>query len=111
MSVRKAAGWALTISLAFNVMLVALILSISKPTPAGVPLKASERIIDALLPGFALWDAVFGGSWHNSMVWFFSSLALNFIIYAGIVFILEVLFMFWRRWQHPANTNSHTLIR
>jgi len=105
MSVRDAVRWAVIISLACNVLLIFVAVIGGTLMRSGIQVKLAERLFDAATPGFSIWDAVFGGPWH-SMVWLFSSLALNFIIYAVVIFIVEVVFMFWRRRLHPANTNS-----
>lgn len=111
MSARDAALWAVKISLACNVLLIFVAVILGALMPSGIQVKLAKRLFDALTPGFDLWNVMFGGPWHNSFVWFFSSLALNFIIYSGAIFIVEIVFIFWRRWLYPVNTNSRTLFR
>ena len=101
MSVRDAVRWAVKISLACNGLLVLILMILGMIPEIGMRVDFPP---DWLFPGDSVWNAVFGGPWHN-MVWLFSSLALNFIIYSALIFIVEVVFMFWRRWLHPANTN------
>ena len=107
MSIRSAALWAVKISLACNVLLIVILMILG----SNPHLTYQINLPDWLLPGFALWNVVFGGAWHNSLIWLSCSLALNVIVYFGIVFTAEGIFMLWRRWLHPANTESRSLIR
>jgi hypothetical protein len=104
MSVRGAALWAVKISVGCHVLLILIVITLGSLFYYR-PVKLADRLFDAVTPGFVIWDAVFGGPWH-SMVWLFSSFALNFIIYSAVIFVAEVVFMFWRRRLHPANTDS-----
>lgn len=92
----KAALWAVKISLAYNVLLILIAVTLGSFFYYR-PLKLADRLFDAATPGFALWNTLFGGPWHNSLVWFFSSLALNVIVYFSLAFIIKILFMAWRR--------------
>lgn len=110
MSLRNAVAWAMAIGFVGNALLFIVGMMVVRPAPPGIQLPLAERVLNALFLGGAVWHALFGPDLH-SMVWLCSVVALNFMLYSGIVFIVEVVFILWRRRLHPANIDSQSLFR
>ncbi len=47
--------------------------------------------------GSAIWNVFFGGPYHNSLVWFFSVLAINAAVYSAAVFAVQIAIIAWKR--------------
>jgi hypothetical protein len=44
--------------------------------------------------GSRIWNALFGGPWDN-LIWLFAMIALNAVIYAAVVFVVEIALIVW----------------
>jgi hypothetical protein len=86
----KAVLWAVIIGFGSDILIMILITAIAIGT--------QSKLLDWLMAGgFGLVNAVTGGPLHNNLIWLFSAIALNGIIYSLVVFALETAIMVWRR--------------